>query len=180
MPKPRKSNRHPVRALLLLTQPTVMVLAAILFIAHWRIPTMIRLNIIVNLPKSITEASEHIPFSTPDAVFSFTIQRGDISYPDLPDKQRIALTTPARLTLKPFDTFQVEEISRDLDKQEIGFQIAGVAERVQMTVNGVVQDYRLTQFDQFKHSQTAFFGGIAVWIFFTAIGWYKVYQELKA
>jgi hypothetical protein len=177
MVESQKSKRHPVRALLLLTQPTVIVLAAILFMVHWRIPTMIRLDLVVTFSES---PSEHIPFPKSDTISSFTIQRGEISYPDFPDKKMVVLSTPAQIELKPLERFQIQEISRDSETQQVRFQISGIAERVQVTVNGVIQDYRLTQFERFKHSQTAFFGGIAAWIFFTAIGWYKVYQELKA
>lgn len=180
MPKLKKPGKHPVRALLLLTQPTVMVLIAMVLLMLWRVPTLIQVDIIVDLPEPLSDETELFSFPELDTFSSFKIKQGKIHYPDFPKKESIVLTTPVRIELKPLATFQVKEISRDLERKEIRLQISGIVERIRSTVNGVKQDHRLTRFEELTHSRSAMFLGIAAWVVLTAIGWYKVYQELKA
>lgn len=176
----KKRKSHPVRALLLLAQPTVILLAVVIVALQWRIPTVIQANMTVAFSEVVTNETELILLLQSDRVQSFKIKEGEIRYPDFSDMDVVVLTTPVRIELKPVGQFRVENVARNLERQEIRFQLFGMAEHIRIVSDGGVQDLRSTRFTVLKRSRTALFMGMTAWAIFTAAGWFKVYQELKA
>lgn len=175
----KKRKTHPVRALLLLTQPTVLVLVAVVVSVQWRIPTLIRANILLESTEIASLETRLIPLLESGQIHTFIVKQGEIRYPDFPDRDIVVLPSPVKIELKPLTRFRVENVVKNPERQEIQCQFSGIAEHFRTESHDGLQDLRLTQFDKLIHSRKTMFLGIALWVVFTVIGWVKLYQELK-
>lgn len=171
---PSTKNKHPVRALLFLTNPTMVLLAVLLLLFSWRIPTRARIDLIVEASGGIEK--EHVIRNIQNKLI--TVREGCISYPDFPDLGEIQFTFPERLE------FEAENVHIDIldsppspGKQNI--RLEGVFTRLLVRASETVSDRRLTQFDRVKASPELIWTGIGLWLVATIIGWLRVYQELN-
>ncbi len=177
--KSKKRKSHPVRALLLLTQPTAIILLAVLLSLQWRIPTLIQVDMIVEFSEVALDRTEMLSLLESGQFRSFMIKQGEIRYPDFPEMDVVLLANPVKIELVAVTEFQVEHVAENSASQEIRFQLSGLTERIRSVSDEGFRDHRLTQFDRLKHSWVAIFLGIAAWVVFTVIGWIKMYQELN-
>jgi len=167
-------NRHPVRALLFLTNPTMILLAVLLLLFSWRIPTRARIDVIVEASGRIEE--EHVIRNIQNQLI--TIREGRISYPDFPDLGEIQFTSPERLEIEAEDVhIDILDSPPSPGKQNI--RLEGVFTRLLIRASETVSDRRLTQFDKVKASPELIWTGIGLWLVTTIIGWLRVYQELN-
>jgi hypothetical protein len=178
MSRSSQDKSHPVRALLLLTQPTVVVLALVLVLMQWRIPTLIQATLTVVLPppgdaEAMIASLETGEFSPSD------VKNLEIHYPDFPKIRAVILTNMTSIELKVIGALDIEELSRNPEQQERELQMIGTVEYFRIATNSRRHDLRMTRFDVLRHSQRAMGGIGVIWILFTLIGWLKLYQELK-
>ena len=173
-PQTKKQNRRPGRALLLLTQPTFIVIVTVIILIQWRIPTRIDIDLNINRAELATRTTP-----TPSLLQTIPVRKGKINYPDYPHLDPVAFVFPERIEFQPADKFQVEEIEPDSNQAELRFRLVGVAEKCIIRSSGGLKDCRLTRFDTLRHARTTIFVGVLFWATSTAVGWYKLYQELK-
>ena len=178
-PQSQKRKSSPIRALLLLTQPTVLVLVIAIVFMQWRIPTLIQIDFAIALPEFLSKEEILISAWKTGNLYSPLVIKGTLQYPNFPKLEDIPFSTFEKIQLTPTGQFQVKEISRDSARQEIQFRLSGMAEQLQIASEGVLYDRRLTKFDEVKHSLPLMCLGFAAWGLLTAVGWFKIYQELK-
>jgi hypothetical protein len=172
-------GKHPVRALLLLTQPTVILIAVILILVHWRIPTQVQLELIVDqetFTAGTTEAAAVLRAINNQTIL---VREGTISYADDPDIKAIPFTFPDRLEVEALNDFRIEEIAANTQHHTIRLSLEGIAKRIRIVSPAFLRDCRLTQFDTLKNSRWVVILGIMGWLAATIIGWYRLYGELK-
>ena len=167
-----------MRALLLLTQPTVVVLALVVVLMQWRIPTAIQTTLTIVLPPP--GDVETIITSLEAGEFPLSrIKSLEIHYPDFPKIRPISMANITQIELKAIGGLHVKELIRNLEDQGIQLQVNGTVEYCRIATTNRRQDLRMTRFDLLRHSQRALGGLVIIWIVFTVIGWMKLYQELK-
>lgn len=176
----RKRNRHPVRALLLLTQPSVAILAVMLILIQWRVPTAVLIQLTMDMAHTEIDNTEMISHLPSGKIPLSLVKEGEIRYVDFPGKSPVILTSVKQVELQPVGQFQIIEMKRDAEQQDLRFQLVGVAKQIRTTSkHGVLRDHRVTQFDVLRQSRFGLWGIILGWLFFSGVGWFKLYQELK-
>jgi len=173
----KKQNTLPGRALLLLTQPSVALLAIMLVLMQWRIPTAVQITVTYDARKI-----EH----SDDAVAA--IKSGDFSlsdaktlylqYPDFPKVRPVTITHIREIDITPAGELNIEELEMDMARHERQFKLTGTIETFRVRTTTTTRDIRLTRFDQFVRSPKIMLGGLAFWIALTGLGWFKAYREL--
>ena len=169
---------QPGRALLLLTQPTVVVLALVFVLMQWRIPTVVQMTLTIDM--SQTDDVEAMITSMEAGEFSSsTVKKLEIHYPDFPKIRPVTMIRVQNIELKVAGEFHVKELLHNAAQQERQFQVSGLVEALRITTDRRRQDLRMTRFNVLLHSQRAMMGILVIWLIFTAIGWFKIYLELK-
>ena len=180
--KPESSQhrqRRPVRALLLLTQPTLLALIVVVVCLQWRVPTLIHLEGIVPWNDAFVDKEEIQGRIASGEFFPTEVRHIVIRYPEYPEMSLKRAMSSATLFLRPVDAIHVEKFSPDLLQQEVQISLAGQVTQISLRQERQSYDYRLTLFDRLKHSSYALVAGIALWLGLTAAGWMNVYHELK-
>ena len=167
-------QRHPVRALVLLAQPTLMIIVTIIVLIQWRLPTSVR--IILRIPLTADSYQQNL---TPAQLQSLPVRSGRLEYPDYPQFGAVMFAAPEQFEFQPRGQFQIQKIIPDPEHAEQQVHLVGMAESLILHTPHGVRDCRLTRFDILSQSPFAIILGIAVWLLFTAIGWYRLYQEVK-
>ncbi|PIE33337.1 hypothetical protein CSA56_12260 [candidate division KSB3 bacterium] len=165
------------RTLLLLTQPSVAILAIMFVFMQWHIPTTVRVSVTYE-----AEDIEHVD-SIIDSMKigefpSALIKTFLIHYPDFPKSRPITMTNITRIDVRPAGTLKVEAVGQDIHQQEMRFQFDGIVELFRVRTATKNRDLLLTRFDRLLHSQKALLGLLMLWLVFTGIGWFKVYKGL--
>ena len=176
----RRRNRHPVRALLLLTQPSVAILAVMLILMQWRVPTAVLITLTLDMAHTEIDNTEMMSHLPSGKIPLSIVKDGEIRYSDFPGKSPVILTSVKQVELQPAGQFQIIAIKRDAEEQDIRLQLAGVAGQLRTTSkHGLLRDHRVTQFDVLRQSRFGLWSIILGWLFFSGVGWFKLYQELK-
>jgi hypothetical protein len=172
-------RRHPGRALLLLTQPTVILIVVILVLLHWRIPTQVQIELVVD-QKTFTASTTDMA-AVLRAINNQTIlvREGKISYAKYPEIKAIPFTFPDRLEVEELEDFRIKEIAANTQHHTIRLYLEGIAKNIRIVSPAFLRDCRLTQFDTLKGSRWILVLGIMGWLAATIIGWYRLYGELK-
>jgi hypothetical protein len=174
----RSKGKHPVRTLVFLTNPTVMLIAIIFFLLSWRIPTHVQLDLVVEQTFQAIPVEEVMASLQPGNNQIVSIQEGTISYPEYPDISPVTFVFPTQIEFEAKGEFEIEEIRLESEgKRHLRFD--GIVTHLSTGTPDAFQDRRLTQFDRVRSSRRAVWIGIGAWLIATAIGWYRVYQELK-
>lgn len=174
----RSKGKHPVRALVFLTNPTVILIAIIAFLLCWRIPTHVQIELVVEHTSQAVPAEEVISMLQSENNRTVSVKAGKISYPEYPDLAPVTFVSPEQIVFEIKGTFALEDIQ---PASEHGRQlyVEGIVTYLSTGTPGAFQDRRLTQFDRVRSSRRAVWIGIGVWLAATVIGWYRVYQELN-
>ena len=172
-------QRHPVRALLLLTQPTILAVVVVVVCLQWRVPTLIHLEGIITWNGAFLDNAEIQGRIASAEFFPAEVRQIVIQYPEYPEMLPKRMILPGMLFLRPVDTIRVEKFSPDLLQREIRISLAGQVTQISLRQERQSYDYRLTMFDRLKHSSLALGAGIGAWLVLTVMGWVKLYQELK-
>lgn len=174
----KKQKSHPIRSLLLLTQPSVAILAVMVLLMQWRVPTTLQITLRTELPQAAELANLMADMQSGRLSLS-RIRQLDIYYPDYPKMRTVTFTELEKLKLEPLGELRVTELERDVSRQEMLWQLEGRVRRLSIRSQGLLRDLRMTRFDLLLHSRWALYGLLGAWILFTAFGWFKLYQELK-
>ncbi len=175
---PTRKNR-PIRALLLLTQPTVLVFIVLLVLMQWRVPTRIQAEFFITHFEESKNTAESLALLEIGNLSRFRVQKGDINFPEFPEREKVTLLAQQQVELQAVDTFLVEELAVDKEQSSMfHIRVSGVAKQIRSSFDGKMQDQRVTKFDVLKHSTVAMLAGIVLWGVLTVIGWLKVYQAL--
>ena len=83
------------------------------------------------------------------------------------------------IELKPAGNIQIKERARNFEQQEAELEMTGIVEYCRIRSKSKIRDIRMSRFDVLIHSQRALWGLLALWMAFTALGWFKMYQELR-
>ncbi len=170
-------NKHPVRSLLFLTNPTMILLGALLLLFSWRVPTNVRIE-------ALAASSEDLR-SQPAADLILKLQNqslmlleGQVSYRDFPDRIAVNFTAPARFEFSG-ESVQMINIER-LSSQKWQIRLDGVVSSASIVSSDKARDLRLTQFDRLKNSPALLWTGGGLWLLATILGWIRVFQALNA
>ena len=174
----KKQKNHPIRSLLLLTQPSVAVLAIMVVLMQWRVPTPLRIILRTELPQA--EEFESLVKDIQSRRLSLSrIQQLEVHYPAFPKMHPVKFIDAENLELESLGDLRVAELERNPSTQEMLWQLEGRVSRFKVFSRGIHKDLRMTRFDRLLDSRPALYGLIAGWMLFTAFGWFKAYQELK-
>ena len=175
----KKQKSHPIRSLLLLTQPSVAILAIMVVLMQWRVPTSFRLTLWTELPQT-AEIRDVIAEMQTGRIISSQIREIEIHYPAFPKIRPARFTELDNFELEPLGKLRVIEREHDSARHEVLWQLEGSASHFSIRSGHVRRDLRLTRFDLLLHSRWTLYGVLAGWILFTALAWFKLYQELRA
>jgi hypothetical protein len=174
----KKQKSHPLRSLLLLTQPSVAILAMMVLLMQWRVPTPLRITLRTDLPQSAEFESLSVDMQSGRLPLA-RIRQFEIDYPDFPKMRPVTLTEPDRIELAPLGELHVADPDRDPERGEMLWRIEGSVSRFSIFSKGIHKDLRMTRFDLLLHSRPGLYALLASWFLFTAFGWFKLYQELR-
>ncbi len=175
--KPKR--RHPVRALVFLAQPTVILVVILFVLVYWRVPTRVQVELVVDQKTFTVDMADTTAILRAINNQTIFIKEGTISYPGYPEIKTITFTFPGRIELEGLEDFQLEEIARNVEYREIRLRLDGIAKYIRTGSPESFQDRRLTRFDTLKNSLWVVILGIVAWLIATIIGWYRLYDELK-
>lgn len=170
---------HPGRALLFITNPTMILLATIILLLSWKIPTEVHLDLVLEYRKE--DAFIHDAASIIAAIQRKTVlvKEGHLSYPDHPEITSIYFVLPGQLEISSGETgLQIQEEIR-LSERHVRIRLEGQVNSLKIETSEQLVDRRLTQLDNVKTSPKLMWTGIGLWLVATIIGWIRVYQELK-
>jgi hypothetical protein len=176
---PRSKGKHPIRAFLFLSQPTILVVGIIFVLVFWHVPTRVRIELVVTqetFAVGMTDTTKILHAIHDRTVF---VKKGKISYPEYSEIKAITFTFPDRIEVEELEKFQIEEITIDPERKEIRLCLDGVARHISTGSAEFWQDHRLTQFDRLKNSHWVVLLGAIGWLAATIAGWYRLYKELK-
>ena len=112
---------------------------------------------------------------------SSLVEGGELRYPDIPAKGKVAIDPRDHLGLDRLDRFFISQLTLDPDGKNMRLRLNGIAGNVQTLAGAVREDRRLSRFDLLWYgSKTAVLFSILVWAFTVTAGAYKVYQEFKS
>ncbi len=174
----KKQKSHPIRSLLLLTQPSVAILAVMVLLMQWRVSTPLRMTLRTALPQAAEFEDLNADMQS-GRLPLLLIRHIEIDYPEFPKMRSATFTDVDRLELDPLGELRVTELKRDPAGQEILWQLEGSVSRFNIRSQGIHRDLRMNRFDLLLHSRSALYGLVAAWMLFTAFGWFKLYQELR-
>jgi hypothetical protein len=172
----RSKGKHPVRALVFLTNPTVLLLAVIFFLFSWRIPTHVQIEFVVE--QTTVLAEEAVASFQPGNGQTIVIPEGKISYPDYPDIPSVTFLSPEQIEFEAKGDFTIDEVLQKAEGKRV-LRFHGIVTHLRSGTSDAFQDRRLTQFDRVRSTRWAMWIGVGVWLIATGIGWYRLYQELK-
>jgi hypothetical protein len=175
----RTKGKHPVRALVFLTHPTVILIAFLLVLVFWRVPTRVQIELVVDQETFAIDTTDPTAILRSINNQTIVVKEGKISYPEYPEINAVTFTFPERITVEILEEFRIEGIVQNPEHKEIRFRLNGVAKRISTGSAESLQDCRLTQFDALKKFQWIVWIGILGWIAATIIGWYRLYKELE-
>lgn len=174
----RTKGKHPVRALVFLTNPTVILIIILFVLVYWRIPTRVQIELVVDQETFAVDPTDPTAILRSINEQTMVVKEGKINYPEYPEISAVAFTFPERITVEVLEEFRIEGIAQNPDHKEIRFRLNGVAKRISTGSTESLQDRRLTQFDALKKSQWIVWTGILGWISATIIGWYRLYKTI--
>jgi hypothetical protein len=175
----RTKGKHPVRALVFLSHPTVILIAILVILAYWRVPTRVQIDLVVDQETFIVDTADTEAILHSINNQAMLVKEGTISYPENPEINTIGFTFPERIVVEALDEFRIEKMTRVPEHKEIRFGLEGVAKRISTGSSEALHDHRLTQFHTLKKSQRLVWIGILGWITATILGWYRLYEEMK-
>lgn len=174
---PQRRSSHPLRALVLFTQPSLFVVAAVLLCLQWRVPTLVRLELRIPWKDALADEVDIQARLVSGEWFPVEVQQLVVHYPEYPEIPTQRATQSGTLFVRPVDAMTVEQYSPDVRQQNVQIVVQGEVSQIFLKQEQQ-HDYRLTMFDRLIHSYYALAVVIALWLLLTAIGWVKVYQEL--
>lgn len=176
----RRRKNQPVRALLLFSQPTVLALALTVILMQWRVTTVVQVDMIAVFAECCSNQTMLRARVASGEFFPADVRQVLIRYPEYPEIKEKITTTVGKFVFVPLDRFVISSFACDAACQEVRVVAEGLTEQVYLTrENQTREDYRLTMFDKVTHSSIALGSGVILWILLTALGWVKVYGELK-
>lgn len=202
-PNRQHRKKQPVRALLLLSQPTVLALVITAIMMQWRVTTVVRVDMIVEFADCCVNETNprfHIMVMqttlqyrgggfnetmlrarlASGAFFPVDVRQIIIRYPEYPEIREKITRVGGQFVVVPFDRVEIRSAACEATCQEIRIELEGRADQAYLTrEHHIREDYRLTMFDEVIHSSIALGSGVIVWMVLTALGWVIVYRELK-
>lgn len=175
----RLKGKHPVRALVFLSHPTVILIVILFVLVSWRIPTQVQIELVVAQETFAVDTTAITALLRAVNKQTIIVKEGKISYPDYPEINVVTFTFPERIVIEVLEEFRVEEIGQGSEHKEIRIRLHGVAKHISTGSTEFLQDRRLTQFDTLKKSRWMVWLGILGWITATIIGWYRLYKEVE-
>lgn len=175
----RTKGKHPVRALVFLTHPTVILIVILVILVYWRIPTRVQIDLVVDQETFMVDTTDTTAILRSINNQAILVREGKINYPENPEINPVGFTFPERIVVEALDEFRIEKMTRVPAHKEIRFGLKGVAKRISTGSSEALQDHRLTQFHMLKKSQWLVWIGILGWITATILGWYRLYEEMK-
>lgn len=175
----RTKGKHPVRALVFLTHPTVILIVILVILAYWRVPTRVQIDLVVDQETFMVDTTDTTAILRAINNQAMLVKEGKTSYPENPEINAVGFTFPERIVVEALDEFQIENMTRVPDHKEIRIRLKGVAKRISTGSSKALQDHRLTQLHMLKKSQWLVWIGILGWITATILGWYRLYEEMK-
>ena len=169
-------GHHPARALLFVTNPTMVLLAVLFTLFMWRIPSRVQIDLVLEYQAEAGDLPETDVLIQRIQEQALTIKEGHIRYPEFPDIAPVKFVFPERLELQG-QTLQVESM-QPLAPHEWFVQLGGIVTHLTTGTPEVPHDRRLTQFDMVRASPRLLWTGIALWLIATILGWFRAYQAL--
>ncbi len=169
---------HPVRALLLLTQPSVAMLAMMLILMQWRIPTQVQIELIFQKEDFMKGEAEVFRQMMSGNIPLDGLLYAEIRYPDFPKHRPVEFSSCDKIDIIPITDLSVVDVSRDTDHEERRLRLTGSVELFRIVSRKRSHDLRVSQFDTLLHSRWALFGILGLWLAFTVIGWLNLYRQL--
>ncbi|GAK56300.1 hypothetical protein U27_03262 [Candidatus Vecturithrix granuli] len=180
--EPNRQHRknQPVRALLLFSQPTVFALMMAVILMQWRVATVVQVDMIAACPECCFNETVLRARVASGEFFPTNVRQINIRYPEYPEIKEKMTTVAGKFMFAALDRIVIRSFACDAACQEIRIVLKGKANQAYLTQeNQLYEDYRLTMFDKVRHSSIARGSGVILWILLTALGWVKVYRELK-
>lgn len=175
----QRRNRHPGRAFLLLTQPTILAVTVVIICLQWRVPTVVHLDFTASWNDAIADVADVQARIISGAFFPVETHQLTVRYPENPEIPPRRNSQPGVLFLRSGDTLVIEDAAADFQQQEVQISLIGEVALLSLRQEKQEYDYRLTMFDRLVHSSYALGAGLALWLLLTAIAWVKLYQELQ-
>ncbi len=170
-------GKHPVRSLLFLTNPTMILLGALLLMFSWRVPTNVQIEATLSSSEKLrSQPVEELIASLQNR--TLLIIEGQILYPDWPDRAVVHFAAPERLEFSGQD-LQVTILEHPTSRHW-HIRLEGVVSSVNIVTPDRTTDLRLTQFDRLKASPMLVWAGGGLWLLATIFGWIRVFQALNA
>ncbi|MDY0093524.1 MAG: hypothetical protein RBT80_12570 [Candidatus Vecturithrix sp.] len=176
----KRRASQPVRALILFSQPTVLALALAVLFMHWRVATVMQVEILAVFPEAYFEETTLRTRIASGDFFPVNVRHIAIRYPEYPQIRAKTSTAAGQFMLVPVEHFAVKSCTCEAACREIQITLEGRAQQAYLVRENQSRDeYRLTLFDTVTHSSIALGSGIMIWLFLTTLGWVKIYRELK-
>jgi hypothetical protein len=167
-----------MRAFMFLTNPTVLLLAVLILLFSWQIPSRVQIELLGEYSKDMEEYTDAAKLLDMVQNQELVVVEGSLLYPDFPDVKAVVFSSPKILE------FEGEDMQSTILEAELTngwrLRVEGVATRLQLLGPESLTDLRLTQFERVKASPRLFWGGIALWLIMMILGWVQVYQVLKS
>jgi hypothetical protein len=158
----------------------VAILALMLILLQWRVPTAVVIQLTLDMAQTAIDKAEMMSHLASGKIPLSIVKDGEIHYADFPGKSPVALTSMKQIEFQPVGQFQVITMQGETEEQALRLQLLGVAEQIQtISKYGIRRDHRMTQFDMLRQSRFGLWCILLGWLFFSGVGWFKLYQELK-
>ncbi len=107
-------------------------------------------------------------------------ERGQFNFPDYPQLGKRSLTAPDFVGLDELAKSRIREISLMQAGRGMQLEFEGTADHLRIGNADFPTDHRLTAFATLWHSENlVILASVAVWIFVTTVGGYRLYKELR-